>query len=76
MPLYTVSSVAAELDLSRQRVHQIMDTLAIRPPLVGGLRLLSAADRRRLIARTPGRPGRPRTRPTSAPSDNGTPDTA
>lgn len=74
--LYTVSSVAAELGLSRQRVHQIMDALAVRPPLIGGVRLLSAADRRRLIARTPGRPGRPRTRPTSARPDNGTPDPA
>ena len=57
--LYTVSELAAELGVSRQRVHQLIALLNMTPQKRAGVLLLTGAERRRLLRRPPGQPGRP-----------------
>ena len=57
--LYTVAELAAELGVSRQRVHQMLDRLEMTPRKIGGVLVLTGAERRRLLRRTHGQPGRP-----------------
>jgi len=56
---YTVADLAAELGVSRQRVHQVIAGLNLTPQKRAGVLLLSGAERRRILRRPPGKPGRP-----------------
>ena len=60
--IYTVAQLAAEMHLSRWRVHQIMTKLSLQPERLGGAGpyVLTGRQRRQLLDRKLGRPGRPR----------------
>jgi len=58
--VFSVSDVAVELGVSRQRVHQLLDALDITPRTIGGVFVLTPAERRRLLNRKLGKPGRPK----------------
>ncbi len=62
--IYGVSQLAAELGMSRARVHQLIATLGLHPERLGGTGafVLTGRDRRALINRKPGKPGRPTTK--------------
>ena len=59
--IYTVPQLAAELGVTRARVHQLIIQLGLHPERLGGTGpfMLTGRDRRRLLDRKPGKPGRP-----------------
>ncbi len=63
--IYTVAQLAAELGMSRARVHQLIATLGLHPERLGstGPFMLTGRDRRTLLDRKRGKPGRPKTKP-------------
>ncbi len=60
--IYTVAMLAAELGVTRARVHQLMALLDMHPERLGGTGplVLTGRERRQLLDRKPGKPGRPR----------------
>lgn len=61
--IYTVAMLAEEMHLSRGRVHQLILRLGMQPDRLGGTGpyVFTAKQRRQLLTRKPGKPGRPRT---------------
>ena len=60
--IYTVAQLATELNVTRARVHKLMRALDIHPDRLGGTGpyVLTGRQRRQLLNRKPGKPGRPR----------------
>lgn len=58
---YTVRQVAEELGVTRQRVHQVLKLLNMRPARMGGTgpMYLTEPERQAVVTRTKGQPGRP-----------------